>query len=137
MPTLEERERQVRRRPFGRTICDICLDLAVVAELCTGPFWTELFELMRHVGASVITLMREKSCREQACALQPDRIPGSDWNPHRNVVRQVLGFFIGEDPVDPFAPAAALPTGPPSPPPPKPPLPRKRGRAGRGQLTTG
>ena len=59
-----------RRRPFGRTICDICLDLAVLAEFCTDLFWTELFELMRHVGASVITRMREN---EQAFAQQQDR----------------------------------------------------------------
>jgi len=51
MPALEERERQVRRRPFGRTICDVCLDLAGVPEFCIGPFWTELFELKLRVGA--------------------------------------------------------------------------------------
>ena len=54
--------------------------------------------------------------RERAIALEQDRIPGSDWNwmhLKRDDIRQVLGFFIGETPVDPFAPTAAAATGPP------------------------
>jgi hypothetical protein len=31
----------------------------------------------------------------------------------RDEIHQILGFFIGEPPVDPFAQAAALATGPP------------------------
>jgi hypothetical protein len=30
-----------------------------------------------------------------------------------DALRQVLGFFIGEPPVNPFDPAAAIATGPP------------------------
>ena len=44
MPTAQDLERQVRRRPLGRTIVDICLDLAVVPGFCIGEFWNELFE---------------------------------------------------------------------------------------------
>ena len=47
MPTPEDLEAQVRRRPLGRTLVDICLDLAVVPGFCAGPFWNELFDSIR------------------------------------------------------------------------------------------
>jgi hypothetical protein len=112
-PTLEELEAQVRRRPLGRTIVDICLDLAVVPGLCTGAFWNELFDLTRCHGGSIATLMLERWRREQAFHQQQERHPTHDWtwlNASREMLRELLGFFIGEDPV---APAAALATGPP------------------------
>ncbi|HEY7579446.1 MAG TPA: hypothetical protein VH855_17770 [Acetobacteraceae bacterium] len=118
-PTLEELEREVRRRPLGRTIVDICLDLAVVPGLCTGAFWNELFDLIRCHGGSIATLVCERWRREQAFLQEQDRhpTPGLHWsNPGRQAIRQALGFFIGEDPVAPFtlsAPAAAVATGPP------------------------
>ena len=109
MPTAEDLERLVRRRPLGRTILDICLDLAVVPGFCTGEFWNELFAAMHHFGGSVATLMQQKSRREQAFAKQQDRIPGSSWDwlrLKRDAVHDLLGFFIGEPPVVPA-------TGPP------------------------
>ncbi len=121
-PTQQQVERQVRRRPLGRTIVDICLDLAVVPGLCTGPFWNELFEIMQWYGGSVAALMRERCRREEAFGREQDRCPthGWDWlRLRRDVVRQALGFFIGEEPAVPagrpaaLAPAAALATGPP------------------------
>ena len=52
MPTLEELEAQARRRPIGRTLVDICLDLAVVPGFCTGRFWHALFDSIRlHRGS--------------------------------------------------------------------------------------
>ena len=123
MPTLEELEAQVRRRPLGRTLVDICLDLAVVPGFCTGPFWNELFDSIRLHGGSVATLMQEKARREEAFCKEQDRKPGSNWDwqgLRRDALRRVLGFFIGEvadDPFDPlpepYAPAAAVATGPP------------------------
>jgi hypothetical protein len=121
-PTQQQIERQVRRRPVGRTIVDICLDLGVVPGLCTGPFWNELFEIMQWYGGSVAALMRERCRREEAFAREQDRCrtPGWDWwRLGRDMVRQALGFFIGEEPVVPPAqpltltPPAALATGPP------------------------
>ena len=123
MPTLEELEAQVRRRPLGRTLVDICLDLAVVPGFCTGPFWNELFDSIRLHGGSVATLMQEKVRREEAFCKEQDRKIGSNWDWQemgREALRRVLGFFIGEaadepfDPVsEPYAPAAAVATGPP------------------------
>jgi hypothetical protein len=67
MPTPEDLDRQVRRRAVGRTIAEICSDLAVVPGLCTAPFWNGLFELMHYFGGGGgVTVMREKRRREQA-----------------------------------------------------------------------
>jgi hypothetical protein len=118
MPTLQDLERQVRRRAIGRTVLDICLDLAVVPGFCQSQFWSELFDIMTWFGGghSVNRLMREKSRRREAFARQQDRKPHANWdwiNASRDALRQVLGFFIGEPPVNPLEPAAAIATGPP------------------------
>jgi hypothetical protein len=117
MPTQEDLDRQVRRRAVGRTITDICRDLAVVPGFCTSAFWNGMFELMHYFGGSVETVMREKTRREQAFIQEQDKKLDSTWDwlrLKRDEVRQVLGFFIGEPPVDPFnAPDTAPATGPP------------------------
>jgi hypothetical protein len=80
-------------------------------------------ELMHYFGSSVETVMREKAHREQALIQEQDRKLDStlDWlHLKRDEIRQVLGFFIGEAPVDlfgqsptPDVPGTALATGPP------------------------
>jgi len=116
MPTQADLDRQVRRRSIGRTIGEICSDLAVVPGLCTSAFWNGLFEIMHYFGGDgvVVTVMREKTRRKQAFIQEQDKKLDSSWDwlqLKRDEVRQVLGFFIGEPPVDPFA--TALATGPP------------------------
>ena len=109
MPTLEDLERQARRRPVGRTIQDICLDLAVVPGFCHSQFWNELFDLMTYFGGSIHKLMRQKARRRDAFAKEQDRNRNATWdwlNMSRDALRQVLGFFIGEPPVNPLDPAA-------------------------------
>jgi hypothetical protein len=116
MPTSEDLERQVRRSPVGHTIREICLDLAVVPGLCHSGFWNQLFELITYFGSNVGKLMEEKSRRRVAFAKEQDRIPTSNWDwveMTRDGVRQVLGFFIGEPPVNPLDLEAATATGPP------------------------
>jgi hypothetical protein len=116
MPTARELENQIRRRPLGRTILDICLDLAVVPGFCKSEFWNELFDAIHYFGGSVAALMQEKSRRREAFAKEQDRKPGSNWDwlhLNRDGIRQVLGFFIGEPPVSPLDPAAAIATAPP------------------------
>src|SRR5690348_12823320 len=67
MPTVDELVRQIRRRSVGRTLSDICLDLAVVPGFCTSDFWNDLFEIMYYTpGKGVVLLMQEKHRREQA-----------------------------------------------------------------------
>jgi len=115
MPTQEEIERQVRRRSIGRTFAEICLDLAVVPDLCTSAFWNGMFETMHYFGGNgVITVMREKTRRVHAFIQEQDRKLGSSWDwlhLKRDEIRERLGFLIGEEPVDPFA--EPLATGPP------------------------
>jgi hypothetical protein len=123
MPTPEDLEAQVRRRPLGRTLVDICLDLAVVPGFCAGPFWNELFDSIRLYGGSIATLMQEKMRRQEAFCEEQDRKPGSNWDWQqmgRDALRRVLGFFIGEvadgasDPFQQRNPqAGAVATGPP------------------------
>jgi hypothetical protein len=122
MPTPEDLDRQVRRRAIGRTFVEICNDLAVVPGLCAPAFWSDMFQVIHYFGGSVETLMREKARRVPAFIQEQDRQLGSslDWlHLKRDAVREILGFFIGETPVDPFAQApttsahTALATGPP------------------------
>lgn len=123
IPTLEELEAQVRRRPFGRTIVDICLDLAVMPGLCAGPFWNALSDTMQRYGGSLAVLIQERIHREEAFDKEQDRNPAREWdwiNQSREKIRQVLGFFIGENPAGLFAPSpapgalvTAVATGPP------------------------
>jgi hypothetical protein len=107
MPTLEELEAQVRRRPLGRTLVDICLDLAVMPGFCTGLFWNKLFDSIRLHGGSIATLMQEKTRRQEAFCEEQDKKPGSNWDWQemgREALRRVLGFFIGEVAEAPFDP---------------------------------
>ncbi len=93
MPTLQDLERQARHRPVGRTIQDICLDLAVVPGFCHSLFWNELFDLMTCFGGSISKLMREKSRRRKGFAKEQDRNRNATWdwlNMGRDALRQVL-----------------------------------------------
>jgi hypothetical protein len=80
MPTLEELERQVRRRSLGRTYVDICSDLAVVPSFCTPAFWSDMFQVIHYLSGSIETVMREKFRREQAFAKEQDRKLDSTWD---------------------------------------------------------
>jgi hypothetical protein len=107
LPTAQEIEAEVRRRPIGRTIAAICLDLAISPSLCTGPFWNALFEAIQDYRGSLTVVITEFGRRE-------DHFDTEDWQSGdlpwpertREGVREVLGFLIGEDPFQP-APAGA------------------------------
>ena len=114
LPTLEELEREARRRPVGLTILDICLDIAVVPGICQSAFWSELFDIIHCFGRSVNKIMAEETRRRKALADEQDHNPNANWDwltMTRDGFRQVLGFLVGEPPVNPLEPAAA--TGPP------------------------
>jgi hypothetical protein len=118
MPTLEDLERQMRNRPIGRIIYDIALDLAVVPGLCHPAFWGTLADIMHCFsrGHVIAKLMQEKTRRRAAFDKEQDHSPNANWdwiNMPRDTLRQVLGFFIGEPPVNPLDPAAAIATAPP------------------------
>lgn len=122
MPTLEELEAEIRRRPLGRTLVAICMDLAVVPAFCTGPFWNELLEIIHNLNGCLLTLMRERVRREKAFAQEQDRRGPNDWHwwdLSRETIRDALGFLIGETRAEPFLPTvsagtrAAAAIGPP------------------------
>ena len=107
MPTEQDLDRRVRRRPVGRTINDICSDLAVDPGFCHSAFWIQLHEMIHFLGGSIANRMQEITARRDAFIKRQDRIIGSNWdwvNLTRDALRAVHGFFISEPPVSPLAP---------------------------------
>ena len=116
IPTLKELDAEVRRRPLGRTVALICMDLAVVPGFCTGAFWNQMFDTLQAYGGSLAALYKVREHRETSFQKERDRHPESwdrDWkHPGPETVREVLGYLIGEAPIlDPFDPLLA--TAPP------------------------
>ena len=116
IPTPEELDGEVRRRPLGRTILSICMDLAVIPSFCTGPFWNQIFDTLNNYGGSFTTLFKIREYRETSFQKERDKKPDT-WSfawkfPPPETVRQVLGYMIGEAVIsDPFDPLLA--TAPP------------------------
>jgi len=118
MPTVEDLERQIRRLPMGRVFLAIALDLGVVPAICHPALWNALSDIMILFsgGNAVAKLMQEKTRRREAFDKEQDRVRDSNWDwvrMTREALRQVLGFFVGEPPVNPLDPAAAIATAPP------------------------
>jgi hypothetical protein len=124
LPCMEAIEAEVRRSPVGRTIAAICRDLGISPSLCDGAFWNRLFDAIRLYRGSLGSLVLEVKRREQLFDKEAWKRPGMEWPEEtRHGVRRVLGFFIGENPVDPVDPfavvaapmaaVAAAATGPP------------------------
>ncbi len=116
IPTPEELDAEVRRRPLGRTVLAICLDLAVIPSFCTGPFWNQISDTLMNYGGSFPTLFKTRQHRETSFQKERDKKPETwsfDWKfPPPETVRQVLGYMIGEAVIsDPFDPLLA--TAPP------------------------
>ena len=112
IPGLQELEAQIRRRPIGRTIADICTDLAVIPGFCTGQFWAGLFETLQSYGGSLTAMYETRGHREQTFRRERDKRPETwhcNWQDLRPAtIRHLLGNLIGEPP-----PAPLLATPPP------------------------
>ena len=116
IPTAEELDAEVRRRPLGRTILAICMDLAVIPSFCTGPFWNQISDSLMNYGGSFTTLFKIRQYRETSFQKERDKKPDTwsfTWrHPPPETVREVLGYMIGEALIaDPFDPLLA--TAPP------------------------
>jgi len=102
IPTLEELDAEVRRRPIGRTIAWICMDLAVIPGFCTGDFWNQVLDTLQGFGGSLPVLYKVRQHRAAFFQKERDQHPetrGSDWQDlARETVRKVLGCLIGEAP---------------------------------------
>jgi hypothetical protein len=108
LPTMETIEAEVRHSPIGRTIAAICRDLGVSPSLCDGAFWNRLFDAIRLYRGSLGSLVLVVVRREQRFEKEAWKHPGPELPEQtRDGIRRVLGFRIGENPIDPFAVAAA------------------------------
>ena len=100
IPTLEELEAEVRRRPIGRTVAAICLDLGVVPGFCTGDFWNQVFETLLFYGGSLTAMLAERIRRQESFQKERDKRPDTwGWNWHDlspQTVCQLLGGMIGQ-----------------------------------------
>ncbi|MEI7711926.1 MAG: hypothetical protein WCI94_10865 [Rhodospirillales bacterium] len=106
MPTLKELEAQVRSRPIGRTIAEICMDLGIAANMCDGAMWTELYAAMVHFGGNFAEFFGVQERRRKAFKKERERRSGTwDRDDLKDAIRQLLGHLLGESP----------PRGPPDP----------------------
>jgi hypothetical protein len=121
LPTMEQLEAEIRGRPIGRVIADICQDLGIAPRLCAGGFWNDIFDALRCYGGNLARLSGEMRRRETRFEQELDRQPSLGWPEEgREVIRRVLGFLVGEPPVNPSpalatacVPAAAAALWPP------------------------
>ena len=121
LPSMAKIMAEVGRSSIGRTVAEICRDLGISALLCDGMFWNALCDAVEWYRGSLGNLVIDIYRRERQFAKEEWKRPGMDLPEEtRAGVRRVLGFFIGEEPVDPFeivsgpgAGIAAVATGPP------------------------
>ena len=102
LPRPEDLAAEVRRRPIGRTIAYICLDLGIAPGLCAGEFWDQVEKALRRFGGSLDRLYQIRARREDSFQRERDRRPDTwhiDWRDmHPATVRRALGCLIGETP---------------------------------------
>ncbi len=105
LPTLQQLEAEIRARPLGRALADICSDLGISPSLCQGNFWFAITCALTWYRGNLPRLMKEFRRREvHFCDTEADRNPALGWpEKTRDGNRRMLGFFIGEPPVTPFA----------------------------------
>ena len=100
LPTQEELDAEVRRRPVGLTITYICLDLGIVPGLCDGDFWYRVERTFRRYGGNINPIFDVRAKREKTFEKERDRRPDTwhiDWQDIRpETARLVLGCRIGE-----------------------------------------
>jgi hypothetical protein len=108
LPSMAQLEAEVRRRPVGQTIVDICRDLGVSPSLCEGSFWDRVFMAIRWYRGSLGNIVLEMRRREKRFDKDQWKYPNLALPEQtREGMRRVLGFAIGDPPVDPFRPVPA------------------------------
>jgi hypothetical protein len=107
-PLFQDLLKEVRRHPIGRTLGKIYADLGIAPALSLATFWNDLFLVMLHYNGSPGEYDVRRWRREQHFQDQQERCPTLDltW-PEADVrggrtdMLRVLGFLIGEPPVEP------------------------------------
>lgn len=112
LPTDQEFDAEMRRRPVGRTMAYICLDLSIVPGLCNGDFWCDVEYAMRRYGGSIKPIFDVRLRREKSFQRKRDRLSDTwhiDWRDlSKPTVRHVLGMLIGETPPSSPGPAPVI-----------------------------
>lgn len=73
LPTTEQIAAEVRRRPIGAVIADICRDLGI---LPNHPLWRELQNAIRHNGGSYVRLLKDILTRPGPLLPEDIEMPG-------------------------------------------------------------
>jgi hypothetical protein len=102
LPSDAELDQEVRRRPVGRTMTYICLDLGIVPGFCASEFVNQWINVLRRYGGSLDRLARVRERRRESFERERDRRPETwywNWRDLREpFVREALGLLIGEPP---------------------------------------
>lgn len=100
MPTLKELESQVRRRPVGQTLAEICLDLGVSPSFCEGETWNDILQALTHFGAKLAWFFDIPLRRRKFFLKERERRPETwdhDWRDRpKDSIRLLLGRLLGE-----------------------------------------
>jgi len=79
LPTPEAIAAEVRRRPIGAILADICRDLGIVP---AHPLWQELNLAMMDHGGNATALLKEMLRRGSNCDIGPPPRPDPGWLAH-------------------------------------------------------
>ena len=110
LPSMAQLDAEALRRPIGQSIVAICRDFGISPSLCEGAFWNRVFMAIHSYRGNLSNVVLEMQRREKQFDKDywkhPD-LPLPEQT--REGIRRVLGFRIGEPPVDPFRPAPDAP----------------------------
>ena len=102
MPTAKELEAQVRSRPVGQTIAEICMDLGIFPGACDAVTWDEILRAMTQFGANLAEYFRVRQERKDAFLKERARRPETrtfEWDVRQlEAIRALLGCSVGAFP---------------------------------------
>ena len=114
LPTLQQIEAEIRDRPIGRNIADICRDFGVLPGLCTSQFWAAITQAIASYEGSVMQVWEYLPRRSEQFQQEQQEDPAENQIDLSAALypEKTLGFKIGEPPVVPFQPVTTQATRP-------------------------
>ena len=86
-------EAEVRARPIGRTIADICRDLGLVAMMCTGEFWDAATRAIAgYPQGAAAECLEPTPPAPEPLQQQPDKIPDTEHMPSAPMDRAPMTY---------------------------------------------